>query len=541
MRTAVTLLTAACLTSLAAPSANAAAGPKHSPQPPELYTLDTTPRPPKGGPSGLPDAAEEFLIEVDPEAVAANPAAFTIYLPTLPPLEALRTRFVIYRQDWKSWIGTLRHAGTRGEGAGYIHVGYHGRQLTALIHFEGERYQIVGGLWEPHRLVRLSDELSVRSCGMDDSAGVANPLPLGGTSQNAEPEPSVGVLTSTRIDVLAVYPKVFFSFGPVEEATVFNYVEDSISLANDLFANSNVSASYTLVGIVPITGAAQPPATGAFDALDWLTQQPTEVANLRNAFGADVVTIIVPYIWTLNPVCGVANLPQNNNTFLSARGTNQITVFAPMGDRTFTANRVSCGLGDFTVGHEIGHNYGMYHGDRPISPVAIFPHGRGHVFTGMSGQTKATVMGCYCVSGCSAGTNAICNRIPHFSNPDISYDGVATGVPPNGGDPGRNNASVANTQRASYAGFRPQSANTPPFADFTVSCSGRTCTFNASSSTDNAPIPTTGYWWDFGDGTTGSGKIVSHTYSYGTFFWVHLVVKDSGGQTDVTLNSASPQ
>ena len=542
MRSFVVFLIALVLAAASNTHAHAAGGPKHKSQPPHLYGLDSTPRTPTAGPVGLADAAEEYLIEIDPQAVAANPQAFTIDLPTLPPLEAVRTRFVVYRSDWKSWIGTLRYAGTQGEGTGYIHLGYHGKQMTALIHFEGERYQIVGGFWEPHRLVRLSDELSVRSCGLDDSGDVADPLSPASTSSKAELESSVGAFTSTRLDVLVVYPKVFFGFGPAAEVAVFNFAEDSISLANDIFTNGNIPAYYNLVGIVPITAAAQPPATGIYDALHWLTQQPTEVANLRNAFGADVVTIYVPYIWTLNPACGVANLPQKDYaTFRSAQGTNQITVAAAFNQRAFSANRVSCGLGDFTLGHEIGHNYGMRHEDGNTSPtVHLFPFGRG--YDDIPGLNKSTVMGCVCgESGeptCGDPTNAVCNRIPYFSDPGMFYQNVAIGTLE------RNNAHVAHTQAASatgYTTFRAQSANTPPFANFTVSCSGRTCTFNASSSTDNLTIPTNGYWWDFGDNTTGSGKIVNHTYSYGTFFWVHLVVKDSGGQTDVTLNSASPQ
>ncbi|HEX5760567.1 MAG TPA: PKD domain-containing protein [Thermoanaerobaculia bacterium] len=531
------------LSFFAVAGADAAGGPKHPPQPPGLYRLDNTPRPPTRGPVALPDAAEEFLIEVDPEIVAANPTAFLLDLPAMPLLEAVRTRFVVYRPDWKSWIGTLRYAGTQGEGTGYIHLGYHGEQLTALIHFEGERYQIVGGFWEPHRLVRLADELSVRSCGLDDSAGGAEPLVFAGPSADLADEPPVGALSSTRIDVLAVYPKVFFGFGPANEVAVFNFAADSISLANDIFTNGNISAYYNLVSVVPIT-AAQPPATGIYDALDWLTQQPVEVANLRNAFGADIVTVYVPYIWTLNPACAVANLPQKNYaTFLSAKGTTQgLLVSAPFNQRAFSANRVGCGLGDFTLGHEIGHNYGMRHETGNTSPtVHLFPTGRGYDIPGLG---ESTVMGCACGGPspelpCGDPTNAVCNRIPYFSDPTKFYQSVPIGTAD------RNNAAVAHAQAAhptsGYASFRAQSMNTPPFANFTVSCSGRTCTFNASSSTDNLTIPSTGYWWDFGDNTTGTGKIVNHTYSYGTFFWVHLVVKDSGGQTDVTINSASPQ
>lgn len=510
------------------------------PHPQRVYTLDGAPKPPVQGPLGVPDAVEEHPILVNLEAVVENPPVLAIDLPSFPPLEAVRTRFVTYRPDWKSWIGTLRYAGSEAEGSGYIHLGFHGAQLTALIHFEGERYRIVGGAWESHRLVRLSDDLSLPSCGLEDSPGLAGPHDSDGAKIIWEPEPTVAAVTSTRIDVLALYPKVFFSFGPAAEAGVFNFIEDSISLANDAFVNSQVNAYYNLTAIVPLTGA-QPPATGIFDALNWLTNRTpqAEASKLRDAFGADVVTIYVPFIWSTNAPCGVANLPQNNGTFLSAEGSRTITVLAEMGDRAFTANRDGCGLGDFTLGHEIGHNYGMRHDNVGTTGPHLYSYGRGHSFT-VSGLPKATVMGCTCgVSPkppCSSDiANSVCNRISYFSDPNITYQGQATGTSD------RNNALVARLQAAGYANFRQQSTNTPPFASFNVSCSGRTCTFNASSSVDNAPIPTTGYWWDFGDGTTGTGKIVNHTYSSGTFFWVHLVVKDAGGQTDVTLNSASPQ
>lgn len=532
-RLAIFLTTTAFLVTLTAASAEAAG------RPGRLYTLGKAVPAPETARFDAPDAAEEFSIEVDPEAVTLNPPAFTIDLPTVStPLEAVRTRFVVYKPDWKSWIGTLRYAGTEGEGSGYIHLGYHGAQLTALIEFEGERYRIVGGFDGSHRLVRLADDLAVRSCGFDNAVSRGAQRPSRNQQLKAAADESFTDAVATRIDVLAVYPKAYFAYGPASEAGVFNFIQDSISLANDIFTNSQVNAYYNLVGIVPITGA-QPSATGAYDALIWLNSQPTEVANLRNAFGADIVTIFIPFIWSSNAVCGVANLPQNNNTFQSAVSSNQLGVVnAPMGDRAFTANRDGCGLGDFTLAHEIGHNYGMYHESISSPSLAIFPYGRAHTLTSLG---KATAMGCYCLSGCSAGSSAVCNRIPHFSDPNIFYQGVATGTSPSGSDPGRNNASVARTQVTGYANFRAQSTNTPPTANFTVSCSGRTCTFNASSSTDNLTIPSTGYWWDFGDGTTGTGKIVSKTYSSGTFFWVHLVVKDSGGQTDVTLNSATPQ
>lgn len=48
----------------------------------------------------------------------------------------------------------------------------------------------------------------------------------------------------------------------------------------------------------------------------------------------------------------------------------------------------------------------------------------------------------------------------------------------------------------------------PPTAAFTKSCSGATCTFDASASTG-----LTTYAWNFGDNLTGSGVVASHTYT----------------------------
>lgn len=83
----------------------------------------------------------------------------------------------------------------------------------------------------------------------------------------------------------------------------------------------------------------------------------------------------------------------------------------------------------------------------------------------------------------------------------------------------------------------------PPVASFTFSCSGLTCSFDASASTDDYGISS--YSWTFGDGTTGSGKIVSKTYSAGGTYSVTLTVKDTANQTgtqtkSVTVSSGAP-
>jgi len=70
----------------------------------------------------------------------------------------------------------------------------------------------------------------------------------------------------------------------------------------------------------------------------------------------------------------------------------------------------------------------------------------------------------------------------------------------------------------------------PPVAYFTYSVENSTVTFNASLSDDDNQI--TSYDWDFGDGNTGTGETVTHTYAAEGNYTVTLMVTDNSTQTD---------
>lgn len=87
-----------------------------------------------------------------------------------------------------------------------------------------------------------------------------------------------------------------------------------------------------------------------------------------------------------------------------------------------------------------------------------------------------------------------------------------------------------------------------PSAEFSVSptpvIAGAAATFDASETTiynthkGNAAVS---YSWDFGDGVTGSGKVVQHTYAAAGTYQVKLSVKDKAGQTGTVSHAVMVQ
>jgi serine protease len=108
-----------------------------------------------------------------------------------------------------------------------------------------------------------------------------------------------------------------------------------------------------------------------------------------------------------------------------------------------------------------------------------------------------------------------------------------------------NNASVnkltgigtGSPNRLLYSIFGGGPVDSPPIANFTFSCTGLTCSFDGSTSTDDKGISS--YSWNFGDGQTGSGATVSHTYASSSTYTVTLTVRDTANQSDVESKSVT--
>lgn len=80
-------------------------------------------------------------------------------------------------------------------------------------------------------------------------------------------------------------------------------------------------------------------------------------------------------------------------------------------------------------------------------------------------------------------------------------------------------------------------ANPAPVAAFSEVCANLSCSFDASSSSDDAEIVS--YEWNYGDGNTGTGVSSSHAYTAEGTYEVSLTVTDDMGAIDTTSQSVT--
>jgi PKD repeat protein len=81
--------------------------------------------------------------------------------------------------------------------------------------------------------------------------------------------------------------------------------------------------------------------------------------------------------------------------------------------------------------------------------------------------------------------------------------------------------------------------NTPPVAAFSSTCTGLSCSFDASGSSDpDGSIAS--YSWQFGDTATGTGVTPSHDYGTAGTYPVTLTVTDNGGASSSVSHQVAP-
>ncbi len=257
-------------------------------------------------------------------------------------------------------------------------------------------------------VAREIDPTRLPGCGTTNEHAISAPQ-LGAAPRSARDSSSV-------LDILVTYtPAARAAAGSVSviEAGITLAVAD----ANEAYTFSNIPTQLRLVHMFEDSyiesgdsgtdlSRLKNPADGFMDAAH----------TGRNTYGADLVALIT----VAADVCGTAY--------------RMTTLSSGFEASAFSITTVNC-LNSLTFAHEVGHNLGSHHAVGDAGLVRGGPNLRtysyGWRWTGNSAIQWRSVM------ASSPGS-----RTARFSNPDVLYDGVPTGVPIGLPDEAHNAASI---------------------------------------------------------------------------------------------------
>jgi hypothetical protein len=247
---------------------------------------------------------------------------------------------------------------------------------------------------------------------------------------HAIPDP-LAADSSARFDVMVLYTPAARSAAGGTTAMM--------ALVNLAVAETN--SAYSRSGVIPRVRLVYTGEVGYTEVGDFSTDLSRlrnssdgfidHIHALRNAFGADLVSLIIEGNGSL---CGLGYLMTSLSAGFEANA--------------FSVSARNCATGNYTFSHEMGHNMGLRH-DRIADPstVTVFPYSHGYIDIT---HNFRDIMGV--ASGCGG-----CPRIQNFSNPNVLHNGFPTGVPqgaPNSADA----AASLNATAFTVANWRKQIA-----------------------------------------------------------------------------------
>jgi hypothetical protein len=289
---------------------------------------------------------------------------------------AVRTEAEIRSMDDLTWRGKVMI----GESEGFVTITFKKGYVAGSIFSSEGAYEILPK-GKAHFLIQLDGALYPECAGA-----------LKGDEGFVRETPGAASDSGDRIDVLVVYTaSVRTSLGGDAQAQTF--AQQAVDAANTTYINSRIRQRVRLVH-AELTDITESNFNTELSTL----RSNTAAATLRNAKNADLVAMLS----NSTDACGIGYL-------MGAAGGNP--------NNGFTVTARTCAVGNLTFAHELGHNMGSQHNPENGSG-ATYAFGYGHWHNGIYRTVMSYVNPC---------TNG-CNRAPFFSNPDVVYLGLPTGV-----------------------------------------------------------------------------------------------------------------
>jgi hypothetical protein len=346
-----------------------------------------------------PAAVEARRVEIHPAALERGGERLVLPRFDGAPLEAVRESVEVRGPGdlaWRGWIldGEHRHNVTLTLKNGY---------LLGLIDTPDGRYELMPLADGGQALARLDPSL-FPGCATEAEENLVS-----GTARQSE---AVATATATAtapqphpegatnlIDFMVVYSTAAKTAAG-GQAAIEAVAQAAVDVSNTAYANSLMNTVGTLVHTLEVSYTE---SGDIFTDRNWVQAEPV-VRQARDDHGADLVGFLVA---NGGGFCGVAFLMGNQDP-------------AGFEDFGYQVTALSCAVGNLSFPHEHGHNMGFQH-DPPngASPgQAVRPYAYGHTVNG----SYRTVMAysSVCTSGCT--------RVAQFSNPDVMFNSVATGI-----------------------------------------------------------------------------------------------------------------
>lgn len=223
-----------------------------------------------------------------------------------------------------------------------------------------------------------------------------------------------GSLSANFSEATTIDLQVFYTSGAMDyegsHNAMFSRILSDISFSNQVFDDSAVGVDLHLVNV------EHRPEKDYYDDSScinsWGMSADSFAHQRRTVFGADLCHSYTDC--NLNGICGVS----------------------PISDPA-SANSIACS--QFIYTHEIGHSLGAGHERGNSSPDGEYEYSHGYRFWADSEQYRT--MMAYPPG----------DRIPYFSNPNLSYEGEPLGIPAGDPDSADNSLTIENYKSTAAA------------------------------------------------------------------------------------------